>query len=66
MTPAPAVLPLIADRRRMDRRQSEAERALAVKEAVLQCARYLRCRNQFTAATMLLDHVNKLVEQVQS
>jgi hypothetical protein len=52
---------MFEDRRRLDRRQSDAERTLAVKEIVLEAARYLRCRKQFDAASMLLDGYQPIV-----
>ncbi len=64
MNAQPAVLPLFEERQQQSRRQSDAERALAVKEAVLECARYLRCRQEFDAATMLLDSYRAIVARV--
>jgi hypothetical protein len=66
MTTAPATLPIFEERRQLDRRQSDAERALAAKEVVLEAARYLRCRKQFDAATMLLDEWRAILARVQS
>jgi hypothetical protein len=53
---------MFEERRQLDRRQSDAERALAAKEVVLEAARYLRCRQQFDAAAMLLEGYQPIVQ----
>ena len=61
MIPAPALLPLIDERRRVDRRKGGAEQSLAAKAALLEAARLLRCRQQHKAADLVIDHLGELL-----
>ena len=60
---APAILPLVADRRRMDRRRLSAEQTVSVRQALIEVARFLRLNRQHDAADMLVDSFDALVKR---